>query len=62
MDGMDRISITTPADLTTPPVIFALVRMPIVSLEDAGCYEVTASNLVGNVQSTFNITVNGESH
>ena len=59
-DGLDRISITTPADLTTPPVTSTLVRMPILSLEDEGNYDVTASNLVDNPLSRFQVTVNGE--
>ena len=59
-DGMDRISITAPADLTTPPVTSTLIRMPILSLEDEGNYDVTASNLVDNPLSRFQVTVNGE--
>ena len=60
MDGMDRTSITTPADLTTPPVMSTLVRMPIVSLDDEGDYNVIAINLAGIVPSRFPVTVNGE--
>ena len=60
MDGVDRISLTTSADLTTPPVIATLVRMPILSLEDAGNYDVSASNAAGNVLSGFTVTVLGE--
>ena len=59
-DGMDRISITTPADLTTPPVTSTLVRMPILSVEDEGNYDVTAGNLADNALSRFQVTVNGE--
>ena len=58
--GADRISITTSDDLTTPPVMSTLVRMPILSLEDEGDYDVTASNPAGNILSLFTVTVLGE--
>ena len=58
--GVDRISITTSADLTTPPVTSTLVRMPILSLEDEGDYDVFADNAAGNILSIFTVTVLGE--
>ena len=59
-DVTDRTLITTPADLTTLPVMSTLVRMPILSLEDEGNYDVTVSNLAGIVLFEFQVTVNGE--
>ena len=60
MDGADRISLTTSADLTAPPVMSTLVRMPILSLEDEGDYDVSVSNPAGNILSLFTVTVLGE--
>ena len=59
-DGVDRISIMTSPNLSTPPVTSTLVRMTVVSLVDAGEYAVMGVNSAGSSQTIFTVSVIGK--
>ena len=59
MSGQDRTTITSPSLSTPAPVSSTLERTSVVPL-DAGEYTVSATNLAGSSNFTFQVVVTGK--